>query len=192
MNKWMVFFEPFFSNHLDAEAFVNQCEQLSPSDGNHAAKLMMHQTQRLVTIADDIPQLKRNGEGLSLLFLLICVENISKLHDGFSAEEKSRHYVQRFFDIFLDSPDKDKLGNGIIDRSTGKLIPLGLKKAVDFFYNVRCDIVHEGNYWGFSLYGGGIPTVMTNPDVNVYIQFQELRDIIVRGCINAIKDKLRP
>lgn len=56
MNKWMVFFEPFFSNHLDAEAFVNQYEQLSPSDGNHAAKLMMHQTQRLVTIADDIPQ----------------------------------------------------------------------------------------------------------------------------------------
>jgi hypothetical protein len=70
--------------------------------------------------------------------------------------------------------------------------PLGFEKVVDLLYAVRCDVVHEGKYWGFSFHDGSTPMLNVDPDVTVYLTFKELRDIIVKGCINAIKDKLKP
>lgn len=69
---------------------------------------------------------------------------------------------------------------------------LSFEKVVDLLYAVRCDVVHEGKYWGFSFQDGNIPMVNVEPDVNVFMTYLELRDIIVKGCINAIKDKLKP
>jgi hypothetical protein len=73
---------------------------------------MMHQAQRLVSIVDDLPKFRPNQEPLQVLFLLMCVENISKLHDGFSDEGKSWHYVQRFFATFLSTRGKEAISYG--------------------------------------------------------------------------------
>jgi hypothetical protein len=192
MNNWLSFFTSYFPDPHTAEEFVSRCESLTPTDANHKAKIMMHQTQRLVSIADDLPKLRPKRESLQLLFLMICAEHISKVHDGFTGEGQSRKYVRRFFNEFLSKTDKDKLGTSFIDNSTLPMTALGFEKVVDLLYNVRCDVVHEGKYWGFSFHDGYTPMVNVEPDVNVYLTFLELRDIIVKGCINAIKDKLKP
>jgi hypothetical protein len=192
MNNWLNFFASYFPNVHAAEEFISRCESLSPDDRNHKAKIMMHQTQRLVSIADDLPKIRPSRESLQLLFLMICIEHISKLHDDFTGEGQSKKYVKRFFTEFISKSDKDKLGTSFIDNTALPMSPLGFEKVVDLLYAVRCDVVHEGKYWGFSFHDGSTPMVNVDPDVNVYLTFQELRDIIVKGCINAIKDKLKP
>lgn len=192
MTKWINFYRPFFASDDETKTFVKNCEELAPDVAIHDAKIMMHQTQRLVSIADDLPKLRPKIESLQLLFLMICVEHISKLHDGFTGEGQSKKYVKRFFAEFITESDKDKLGKSFVERSSMPMSALGLERVVDLLYSVRCDVVHEGKYWGFSFHDGQIPMVNVDPDVNVYITLREFRDIIVKGCIKAIEDKLKP
>jgi len=192
MSSWSDFYKPFFPDLKSSEDFVNGCEKLPPDDPNHTAKIMMHQTQRLVSIADDLPKLRPKRESLQLLFLMICVEHISKLHDDFTGEGQSRKYVKRFFNEFLSQSDKDKLGTSFIDNAAMPMAALNFEKVIDLLYDVRCDVVHEGKYWGFSFRDGSTPMVNVDPDVNVHLTLMDLRNIIVKGCIKAIKDKLKP
>lgn len=192
MNSWSDFYEPYFPDLTSSEAFVSDCEKLSLDAPNHTAKIMMHQTQRLVSIADDLPKLRPKRESLQLLFLMICVEHISKLHDGFTGEGQSKKYVKQFFNEFLLQADKDKLGTSFIDNAAMPMAALGFEKVVDLLYDVRCDVVHEGKYWGFFFSDGSTPMLNVDPDVNVHLTLMELRDIIVRACIKAIKDTLKP
>ncbi len=192
MDNWVTFFVKYFPDPQAAEVFVARCEALTLADANHKAKIMMHQTQRLVSIADELPQIRPKRESLQLLFLLICAEHISKVHDGFTEEGQSKKYVKRFFIEFLSTDDKSKLGTGFIDNTIIPMTILGFEKAVDLLYGVRCEVVHEGKYWGFSFHDGNTSIVNVEPGVTVHITFLEFRDIIVKGCINAIKDKLKP
>jgi hypothetical protein len=187
-----VFYKPFFSDLRTTEDFVNRCENLAPSDPNHAAKIMMHQTQRLVSISDDFPRIRPQRECLQLLFLIICIETISKIHDGFRGEGKSKKYVKLFFDKFLSQTDKDCLAATFVDNSSMPMTKIGINEVIDLLYGIRCDVVHEGNYWGFSFFDGQTPMVNVDPNVNVYISLNELRDIIIMGCINAINDRIGP
>jgi hypothetical protein len=190
MNDWSRFFKPYFADSMTAEGFISKCEALTPSDSNHRAKIMMHQTQRLISIADDLPKLRPGRESLQLLFLMICIEDISKLHDAFAGEGQSRKHVRRFFNQFLSQDDKNLLGKSFVDHTSVPMVPLGVERVINLLYDIRCDVVHEGIYWAFSFHNGQIPMVNVDPDVVVHLKFIELRDIIVRGCIAAIQDRL--
>jgi hypothetical protein len=188
METWIDFYRPFFSSSEEVRRFVQACEQLSPPD--NVAKIIMHQGQRLVSLGDDIPQIRPHHEALRLLFLMMCAENISKLHDGFQGEGQSRAHVRRFFDQFLSDDDKNTIGSEFINHSQHQMPSLGLRAAVDMLYDVRCDVVHEGNYWGFAFHDGQTPMLNTDPDVTAYITFGDFRSVVVRGCINAVQDRL--
>ncbi len=188
MEKWVDFYRPFFPTDDEVRAFVEACERLTLPD--NVAKIMMHQGQRLVSISDDIPQIRPHDESLRLLFLMMCAENIAKLHDGFQEEGQSRAYVRRFFENFLGDADKNALGLGFVDHSLLHMPTLGLRGAVDMLYDVRCDVVHEGNYWGFTFHDGQMPMLNVAPDVVSHITFNQFRAIVVKGCINAVRNRL--
>ena len=189
MEHWLSFYLQHFASQKEAEDFVQKCECLQPSAPNFVALIMMHQTQRLLSIVDDLPKFRYDVEPLQILFLLMCSENIAKLHDGFRGEGKSRHYIHKFFNQFLSQSDKDTLSYGfIVNDDTSPSIRF--KEAVDLLYDIRCDVVHEGNYTNFVFHDGKEPKVNTNPDVIAEIQLLDIRDIVVRGCIYAINDKL--
>ncbi|MCK4621669.1 MAG: hypothetical protein KAT62_05570 [Desulfuromonadales bacterium] len=183
-NKWLQFFEPFFPTPGEARTFVEELEPLCIDDTPHPAKIMMHQTQRLISLADDIPEIRRNNETLPLLFLLICAEHIAKKFHNFNKDGQSRAYVRRFFNEFLSEEDKRKIETGIRKHDRK---PSTVQQATDILYDVRCDTVHEGKYWGFHFHDGDTPILGTDPDVIISIKLSELRNIIVRGCIEAIK-----
>ncbi len=188
MDEWINFYRPFFSDDAEVRVFVVACEQLAPPD--NVSKIMMHQGQRLVSLSDDVSNIRPHREALQLLFLMMCAENISKLHVGFQGEGQSRAHVRRFFDEFLNDGDKNTVGTGFVDHSEHLMPSLGLRAAVDMLYDVRCDVIHEGNYWDFTFHDGQISMLNTDPDVISHITFGQLRSIIVRGCINAIQDRL--
>jgi hypothetical protein len=189
MDRWLSFYRPHFPSQKIAEDFVDACEKLQPSAPNHVAKIMMHQAPRLVSIVDDLPKFRPHQEPLQVLFLIMCAENIAKLHDRFSGEGKSRYYVRKFFENFVSPSDKDALSYGFT-LNVDRLPNIGFSKAVDLLYDIRCDVVHEGNYTDFAFHDGQMSMVNTHPDVIANIRLARVRDIVVRGCINAVKDKL--
>src|SRR5690606_10903130 len=113
VGKWLRFYEPFFDSEQEAVAFVAPLEELRLGHPRHTAKIMMHQAQRLVSLADDIPKIRKGNETLPLLFLLVCAEHIAKLSDGFDGEGKSRAYVRNFFEWFLSKEQQEELTLGI-------------------------------------------------------------------------------
>jgi hypothetical protein len=188
VDEWVNFFAPFFDSRAAAEAWVARCEALTPPQ--NAAKIMMHQTQRLISLADDMPRIRQHAESLQLLFVLVCAEHVAKLHHGFAGEGQSRAYVKRFFDDFVRDADRQTLSYAFADLNDHLLRPLSFKKAVDILYGVRCDVAHEGNCWGFAFHDGVTPMINVAPDVEARISLSALRDIVVRGCIQAVSSKL--
>ncbi len=172
----------------DAEQFIAACEATAPPD--LAAKIIMHQAQRLVSISDDLPQIRPHQEPLRLLFLLMCAENISKLQEDSTGEGKSRVHVRRFFNEFLCEADRDSISYGFKDNSHHLLPALKFDQAVDLLYDLRCDVVHEGNYSDFAFRDGPSPMVNSESAVEARIQLAEVRDIVVHGCIAAARTRL--
>lgn len=185
MNKWINFYEQFFIDHAAAKIFVDSVEFIDdPEITKHRAKIMMHQVQRLVSLADDLIEIRKGKESISLLFLLICAENVAKLFHDFKSEGESRKYVRKFFDEFVIGNDRKILEDSF---STHEITAISLQAIVDGLYVVRCDVVHEGRYWDFHFGDVNDATLNLDPDFVVKISLKNLRDIVVRGCIHAIK-----
>ncbi len=186
MSNWVDFYESFFINRSETENFVKLYENLNSQDAKHSAKIMMHQTQRLVSISDELPTIRPGKESLQLLFLLICAENIAKLHDNYNKDGKSRYYVREFFNKHLSNNDKQQLKRGFlkVDSTQPRFT---LDEVIDLLYDIRCGVVHEGKYWGFNFQDGDVSLINIDPDVIVNIGLNDLRGLIVKGCINAIR-----
>lgn len=182
IQQWLNFYSPYFATNKELVDFVEQIEAIPIDDPMHRRVILMHQTQRLVSIAIDIDQIRPRKQALQLAFLIISCENISKLFHNYEGDMQSKHYVQKFFEVFLSAQDKNRLQAGF---TTNTMQIMKIREIIQILYDVRCDVVHEGRYWGFH-FKEDIPMLNTNPDVNVYISFNELRDIVVRGAINAI------
>ena len=183
VDRWLPFYVPFFPSAADARAFVVPLEALRLGDQNHPAKIMMHQAKRLISLSDDLPSIRKDNESLRLLFLLICAENIAKLADGFEGEGSSKLYVRNFFRWFLLPEQQNYLCSAFTRHDC---TPLSLQDVADALYGVRCEIVHEGKYWGFHFHDGRIAILNTEPDVIASLTFVDFRKLVVNGCINAI------
>ena len=185
MEAWLDFYRAYFRNEETLRFFVVRCEQLESHDQKHRAKVMMHQGQRLLTVADAMDSVVSGREPLKLLFLLIASENISKLHDAYDGEGKSIYYVKRFFNEFCRKEDQLAITQGI--EKCGQ--ESNLDDLVAVLYDVRCDVVHEGTYWGFDFATPESPSVLTgnHPEqvLRVKMQYEEFRDIVARGIIVA-------
>jgi hypothetical protein len=184
LDNWTDFFVPYFPQRAEVDAFVRRCEEL---EGPHPAKIMMHQTQRLISLADDVANLPSGTDGLRLLFFIVCAENIAKLHDDFTDEGYSKRYVRRFFEEFVDDDDKKLLQSRCVSLDFS---PLTLTNIVDGLYQVRCDVVHEGRYWGFSFSTDGSHTASGNSPFWTQLSAKDRRDAIIRGCMRAIVERL--
>ena len=183
MHMWLNFYAPFFPTREAARTFVEDREKLDWDSPLHRAKILMHQTQRLVSLADDVEQIRPGKQSLQLAFLILCCEHVAKLFHKFEEDGQSKAYVRRFFEEFVVDADRTKLGSALTAHD---LQPLSVQEVADTLYAVRCDVVHEGKCWGFHFHNGKMPMLNTDPDVNVYVQFSEFRDVVVRGAIQAI------
>jgi hypothetical protein len=183
VDTWIDFFSPHFPSREAARAFVAPLEGLELDDPRHSAKVMMHQVQRLISIAEDLPQIRQGKESLQLMFLLICAENIAKMHAHYDDDGRSKEYVRRFFAQHVAANDQQTLERSF---TTHDFQALALQQIVDALYGVRCDVVHEGNYWGFHFHDGRMAIQNHGPDMIVSIQLSAFRDIVVRGCISAV------
>ena len=190
IENWIDFYEQSFPNREVATLFVEVLENITDrGNPQHRSKIMMHQAQRLISLADDIIQIREGRESLQLSFVLICAENIAKLFHNFDDEGQSRAFVRRFFSEFVVGDDRIVLESSFF---THDLTPLNLQAVADCLYRVRCDVVHGGKYWGFHFHDGNTPMVNIDPDVTIHIPFSDFRAIIIRGCVRAIQEYVAP
>lgn len=184
MDKWTNFYAPYFPTEADAQAFVDSVEALNITDPRHPSKIMMHQVQRLVTLADQIHNILPGRAAMRVFFLMVCAENVTKLHAKFEGEGQSKAHAVKFFDDFVTANDKHKLAQSFIQGDKS----LDVENSAKLLYAVRNAVVHEGNYWSFDFAETDAHQITGDPEnpVIVQITYSEMRDIVVRAGIQAV------
>jgi hypothetical protein len=187
METWKTFYRPYFANEKQLDDFIETCEGLEPDDVRHRAKIMMHQGQRLISLSENAASLEGERDPLKLLFLIVCAEAVAKLHADYKKEGQSPKFVRHFFHAFCSGEEKRTLLKGVeICRSKPDL-----DKVVDALYRVRCDVVHEGQYWSFSFATAKNKSMITGRGreqvMKVTITYNELKNIVCNGVIRATR-----
>ena len=107
MNQWVDFYDDYFSDREEVEKFVSDLEEVvDSSHSRYRAKIIMHQAQRLISLSDDIINIREGRESLQLLFLLVCAENVAKIYHEFDHVGQSKNFVKKFFYDLLDKDDR--------------------------------------------------------------------------------------
>jgi hypothetical protein len=184
MEKWIEFYKPYFEDEQKAKSFVEELEPLTPLDARYRSKIIMHQTQRLVSLAEEVENIRPKKDALKLFFLIVCSENVAKLHDNYEDENKSKFYVKKFFIDHVSQADQITIEKSFQHQSFRNL---SLTESIELLYKVRCDLAHEGNYWGFRFAFDDMSNITGDPPITVSIKYFEFRDIVVKGGISAAK-----
>jgi hypothetical protein len=140
------FFRGAFTDSESAPRFVDTIEQVDAKQSK--AKIVVHQAARLLWLADRVDEVAKGRPALCIAFYLIAAEAIAKMVVGFNGEGKSRYHVRLFFGEICSEQHRHRLEHSF---ATAPGVYLNLVKAVDLLYAVRCDVVHEGQYFTFSL-----------------------------------------
>ena len=72
------------------------------------------------------------------------------------------------------------------------LASLNLEQVARLLYDVRCDIVHEGNYWSFQFAFPDMPAISRELPIKVSIRYCQLRDMVVRAGVRAVESYAAP
>jgi hypothetical protein len=184
------FYEEVFPSPKGAKDFYSEVDGLPPE--HNTAKIILHQTARMVWLADKIDAVARGRPAFQILFYLIAAELVSKLVFQFKGRGKVGHYVLKFFTELCGNETKIRLGNSF------KRMPYGdvpADEAVRLLYHVRCDVAHEGMYYCFNL-----PLDKTEGPVLVNIDGKsfttdllagEIRRMVLEGAVLASRKLLK-
>lgn len=186
------FYQPAFPDAAAAQAFVS-CVERIPAEQSKA-KIVLHQAARMLWLADRIEEVARGRPALFILFYLIAAEAVAKLVVRYQGEGESRRHVRLFFEDICSARHRGILANAF---TTGVgTAALTVRETVDLLYDVRCDVVHEGQYFTFTLpeptdrfqmiteYGGAV--LMPS------IRALDLRQVVLEGAVLGAARLLAP
>lgn len=182
---WADFFGPAFPDIDACRAFVDCVETVPASTSK--AKIVMHQAARMLWLGDRMDEVAKGRPALQVLFHLIAAEAVAKLVNSFNGEGQSRKHVRLFFEDICADAHRAILGKPFSHAPGGPF--LSVRETVDFLYDIRCDVVHEGAYFGLTLARPGDTVRWLTPggsgSLIVGITIQELRQIVLKGAIRG-------
>jgi hypothetical protein len=128
------------------------------------------------------------------MFYLIAAEACAKLARGYAGEGESRRHVRIFFEEICSDAHREALRHGIRVNQHQK--HSDVRPIVDVLYDVRCDVVHEGMYYGFSMREDpddvDVLSMVGDKTIIVSMLREDLRRLILEGAIQAAKSTLPP
>ena len=184
---WADFYQAAFPNAGASRAFV-ECIEAVPVAVSKA-KIAMHQAARMLWLGDRMDEVAKGRPALQVLFQLIAAEAVAKLVNNFTAEGESRKHVRLFFEDICSDSHRVTLNSAFSHAPGGPF--LSVREAVDFLYDVRCDVVHEGVYFSLTLARPGdalkwlTPGGGGNGSLIAGITVQQLRQIVLEGAIRG-------
>lgn len=130
-----------------AKSFIDAVKKKAAKDPDaHRAKLILHETSRMVWLADRIDRkdIAYYRPAFQVLFYVISAEAVAKRFDDFREEGFSAAYVQKFFKEHCTGGARAMLGKAFsLGRTTGFV---KWENVVDLLYDIRCRLAHEGRY----------------------------------------------
>ncbi len=180
-------YSPCFPDRQTAEEFYLRIKDASPA--NNPPLLVFHQTARMIWLADRIDAVAMGRPAFQILFYLIAAELIAKTVAKFDREGRSRKFVQDFFAKFCTNKARLRLSNAFEKPYTRQ--NLAAEEAVNFLYDVRCDVVHRGQYYALSLPRKDDPEsvlIQRGKDfLSTDLRIEEVRQMILEGAIEAVR-----
>jgi hypothetical protein len=203
------FYAPAFSDPAEARKFVEDAENFKDQDPLPAR--IIHQAARMLWLADKMDDIAPERPALQVLFFLIAAEAVAKMVFGFSGQGKSREYVGKFFEEICDESHRQRLGAAykrILPSSNFRRhsdLRVTREEAVNFLYDVRCDVVHEGQYFmtmplktSADSHLNAIVTVWDTKNqkepefgLSVFMTAAELRQIVLKGAVNGCRKAMK-
>ena len=175
-----------FTELSAAEEFVKRVEAVPRN--RSLAKIVLHQAARMLWLADRIDEVASRRPALQILFYCVAAEATAKMVFGFNGEGQSKQYTQRFFEEVCESRQQNVLTSAF-SRNGSRLT---LRQTVDLLYSVRCDVVHEGAYFEFSMREEcDMSTTVRGLAYTAHISTAELRQVVLEGALNGVR-KLLP
>lgn len=178
----------FFADALGDASAAKHLYERAQAASDSTAKIILHQTARLLTLADWMDEVAPARPALKVFFYVVLAEAAAKLAFGYAGEGESRRHVHRFFEELCTSADRDRLGRAL-RRIAGAPHPLlTTEEAVDILYDVRNDVAHRGQYFTLNLLEPGhVGTVFYHKSGGLQAELSaaDLRAIVVRGAVGA-------
>lgn len=184
---WADLFRPAFPNLEASRAFI-ECVEAVPA-ATSKAKIVIHQAARMLWLGDRMDEVAKGRPALQVLFQLIAAEAVAKLINNFTAEGESRKHVRLFFEDICSDSHRAALGKAFSHAPGGPF--LSVRQAVDFLYDIRCDVVHEGVYFSLTLARPGDATTWLTQSGSgkgsliTGITAEQLRQIVLEGAIRG-------
>jgi hypothetical protein len=183
-------YSPCFSRTAEAEDFYSRVKAASPE--NNEPLVLFHQAARMVWLADRIDAVAAGRPAFQILFYLIAAELAAKTAFKFKGEGQSKLFVRRFFEDLCSDEAKLRLASAFSEPPLG--YGLSLQQAVDFLYDIRCDVVHRGQYYVLSLprEDDDLPVFIPNREspLTTDLRILELRKIVLEGAIRGARKLL--
>jgi hypothetical protein len=179
-----LFFKDFFDDVESANKFYDQLTDLPPD--KNAAKLVFHQAARMVWLADQIDVVARARPAFQILFYLIAAELVAKITFAYQGEGESKKYVRRFFAEICSERTRTDLGTMLNRTPYGTVTA---DEAVLLLYKIRCDVVHEGMYYGFQLPEKGQEfsemIEIDGKSFTTHMPIDRIREMVLEGAVLA-------
>ena len=184
-----VFYAEFFQSLEAAKSFYKQLEGLPPEE--NAAKIVFHQAARMVWLADQVDEVARGRPAFQVLFYLTTAELVAKVTFDFKGEGDSKKHVHRFFAELCSDTTRAKLAKSFSRLPYGEV---ALTEVVNLLYDIRCDVVHRGMYYGFQLAlpGDDFPQIVHMNEISfaTALTIRDLRHMILEGTVLASRKLL--
>lgn len=181
--KLIDFYTPYFDSQKLAMEFIEECRKYVPT------LRCCHQIQRLIGQTSKAPTYPFNSDCIQIFFWVVCIES---LHDRAGIKNIGKaQMVRNFIDGYISDNDKDFLAKNLRHSSTGE--PANIAKLLN---DIRNQFAHEGTYWMFNL-NSELETdsmIVIGPKkegFEVTMTIKQMRDIIVRGTIQFLKEQIK-
>lgn len=198
------FYVEFFSNSEDAKRFIQ--EKLIHKE-NNIPRRMINSIERLITLADDMENIRKGRVCLKIFFFIVCIETLYKLNDQNKIKRKINMVID-FFNNYISEADKKyillNVRRSLADSKYDLYYDFEESIDIEIFariiYQIRNEFAHEGVYWNFTFAHDEI-TMMNHMTVkekenehkeeriyDISLKYNEFREICAKGLINYTQE----
>lgn len=197
--EWLNFYRSEFKNLSDFQRFAEKCL----IQESKKSLRILNAGMRLISFADNSHKLaNKERPSLQILFLVLSAEACWRLkHDKKYDAKVSKKSVSEFCEEYFTNEDKELLKSKIRFFSTDDNPELigqpSFKKVIEYFYRIRCQVIHQGEYWHFfwadenadmvslDTYMDKEKLISALVDVREGTSYKHIRPIFLRAIINC-------
>lgn len=194
----------FLKRHIKARQSRKLLNKALTDMNNLIPRRMINSVQRLISLADDIEQVRPGKKDLSIFFLVTSIESVYTLSS--SPFNNKQGLLIDFFSNYLVQEEQEYLFNRIKILSDGErqmyVSPISAENFALMLTGIRNQVAHEGNYWSFNfkkkenssdimcLFSSKLKKDEGSREITyqIGITYEILKDFCIKGLVRYIEN----